>query len=253
MVKIENIAVVLVEPKNPGNIGSVARAMKNMGINRLILINPVNDYRINNEQKKMGYRSQEIIENSIVFSTLKEAVAQFSAVFLATARQGKWKREFFTPRSAAELMLNLSPADQVALVFGREDKGVTIDEAQLANYYIKIPAAVSYPSLNLAQAVMVTVYEVYQALSSTHSGREKTPQRASKEAFIRIADNIWQLMQSLEVRETENGLFHRSLKRALNRTNWTKADVAVFDRFCKQVRWYLKERCRKNGEQQNGA
>ena len=63
---------------------------------------------------------------------------------------------------------------------------------------------------------------------------------AEKRAFERLTDNIWELMKSLEVREPENGLFHRSLKRALNRTRWTNADVAVFDRFCKQVRWYAE-------------
>ena len=67
------------------------------------------------------------------------------------------------------------------------------------------------------------------------------PRMAEKRAFERLTDNIWDLMKSLEVREPENGLFHRSLKRALNRTRWTNADVAVFDRFCKQVRWYRRK------------
>jgi tRNA C32,U32 (ribose-2'-O)-methylase TrmJ len=64
------------------------------------------------------------------------------------------------------------------------------------------------------------------------------PKIASRETFLRLSGNIWELMKSLKFREREKGLFDRSLKRALNRTRWTPADIAVFDRMCKQVRWY---------------
>lgn len=246
---LENIHIVLVEPKNPGNIGSVVRAMKNMGIHRLRLVNPV-DYRTHPEQKKMGYRSQEIIESSREFSTLSEALADMSTVFLATARRGKWKRNFYTPKEAAPHLAEGAVKGKAALVFGREDKGVTIEEAQLANAYIKIPSAVAYPSLNLSQAVMVIVYEVYQHTLSRIEGWPVPPKRAEKKSFERITGNIWNLMKQLEVREPEEGLFHRSLKRALSRTQWTNADIAVFDRFCKQVRWYVDTYCgeKKRGE-----
>jgi len=238
---LENICVVLVEPKNAGNIGSVVRAMKNMGIGRLRLVNPV-QYRDSEEQKKMGYRSQEIVAASEEYPTLSAALADISSVFLATARKGKWKKDFFSPRQAAGPIIEQASMGRTALVFGREDKGVTIDEAQLANAYIKIPAAVMYPSLNLSQAVMVIVYEVYQAfLGGSETARP--PKIAERKVYERIIDNIWSLMKTMEVREPDQGLFHRSLKRALNRTQWTNADVAVFDRFCKQVRWYIGARC----------
>ncbi len=129
------------------------------------------------------------------------------------------------------------------MVFGREDKGVTTDESQLANYFVRIPMAGTYPSLNLSQAVMVVTYEIFKAVHESGHASE-LPRMAEKRSFERITDNIWDLMKSLEVREPENGLFHRSLKRAMSRTRWTNADVAVFDRFCKQVRWYAESRCR---------
>ena len=98
-----------------------------------------------------------------------------------------------------------------------------------------------YPSLNLSQAVMVLVYEVYQALG----GRRETgdlPPAAAREKMARLENNLWTLMQSLEFPEDEDGLFYRSLKRALSRTRWTDGDVAVFDRVCKQVRWFHQNR-----------
>ena len=83
---LENIFVVLVEPKNAGNIGSAVRAMKNMGIQNLRLVNPV-EYRDVAEQRKMGYRSQEIIEKSKEFNTLAAALGDISSVFLATSKK----------------------------------------------------------------------------------------------------------------------------------------------------------------------
>ncbi len=243
--KMKNISIVLVAPKNAGNIGAGVRAMKNMGIGNLRLVNPV-EYREIEEQKKMGYRSQEIIKASRIFPDLGSALSDISYVLLATTRKGKWKKDFVTPKKAAELICSRIPREKVAIVFGREDKGVTIDESQLANCCINIPAAVRYPSLNLSQAVMVIAYEVYQAVMFDTITASDLPKMAIKSDFLRLADNIWNLMKSIEFREEEKGLFHRSLKRALNRTLWTNGDIAVFDRACKQMRWYVDERTIKN-------
>jgi len=243
---LERIHVVLVEPKGPGNIGSVVRAMKNMGLARLRLVNPV-PFRDEAEQRKMGYRSQEIIAAAREFPSLSAALQGISQVYLATAKAGKWKRDFLSPAQAAAQIAAAAAGENIALVFGREDKGVNTDESQLANYFIRIPMAGAYPSLNLSQAVMVITYEVFKAVGESGRGPE-LPRMAEKRAFERISDNMWGLMKELEVREPENGLFHRSLKRALSRTRWTSADVAVFDRFCKQVRWYTEIRCPKKPE-----
>lgn len=237
---LDNIYIVLVEPKNPGNIGSVARAMKNMGIAHLRLVNPVG-YRDHEEQKKLGYRSQEIIAKSREYANLSDALGDISLVFLATTRKGKWKKDFVSPATAAGIITQRWVKERIALVFGREDSGVTIDESQMANYFIRIPSAVDYPSLNLAQAVMVVVYEIYV---QTGSGLKDLafPRRAETKKYERLAENIWTLMKSLDFREEDKGLFHRSLKRALNRTHWTNADIAVFDRACKQVRWFIENK-----------
>ncbi len=233
---LDNVYIVLVEPRNAGNIGSTVRAMKNMGISHLRLVNPVT-YREDDQQKKLGYRSQDIIEGSEEFDSLKEALADISQVFIATSKKGKWKKDFLVPKDAASRIVERIHVEKVAVVFGREDSGVTIEEALLANYYINIPSAVSYPSLNLSQAVMVTVYDIYQAYIG-HDSKPTLPQTASKDNYDRLHQNIWNLMKSLDFVEEEKGLFAQSLKRALNRSRWTSADIAVFDRVCKQVRWF---------------
>lgn len=240
---LDNIYVVLVEPKNPGNIGAAVRAMKNMGISHLRLVKPI-EYRESIEQKKMGYRAQEITEASEEFATLEEALADISLAFLSTSKHGKWKKDVIYPEKAAEIIMEHNVDEKIAVIFGREDSGVTIDESQAANYCITVPTAVSYPSLNLSQAVLLVLYEIYRKLTTPPP--LTLPKRAELKHFERLYDNIWTLMKGLLVAEPEKGLFHRSLKRALNRTLWTHADVAVFDRFCKQVRWFIHHKNRED-------
>ena len=246
MSLLDHMMVVLVEPKNPGNIGSAVRAMKNMGISTLRLVNPVS-YRDEPEQRKMGYRSQEIVQQAQEYPDLASALADTTLVFLATARKGKWKKDFLSPEQAAGRIAERLASDRIALVFGREDKGVTIEECQLANFFIKIPSAVTYPSLNLSQAVMVVVYEIFKA-ACCRAESTSFLRMAERKSLDRLVDNIWDLMKTMEVREPDQGLFHRSLRRAVNRTHWTNADVAVFDRFCKQTRWYIEARCGSSPE-----
>lgn len=236
---LNNLYVVLVEPKNAGNIGSVVRAMKNTGVSHLRLVNPV-AYRDDIEQKKFGYRAQEITQKSKEFPSLSAALADISMVFLATGKKGKWKRDFILPEQAAEIVAQRVHKEKIAVVFGREDSGVTIDESQAANYYIHIPMAVDYPSFNLSQAVLVVLYGIFRQVGETPV--LTYPKPAAKKEFDRVYGNIWQLMKSLQIREPEKGLFHRSLKRTMNRTRWANADLAVFDRLCKQVRWFIQNR-----------
>lgn len=249
---LDNVYIVMVETKTPGNIGSSVRAMKNMGISHLRLVNPV-PYKDDDQQRKFGYRSQDIIENCEEFDTLADALADISTVFVTTSKKGKWKKDFLSSTEAGAKVVERMQTEKVAIVFGREESGVTIEESQLANYLVYIPSAVTYPSLNLSQAVMVMVYEVYRQLGSANKVGD-LPALARKDNSERLRDNIWTLMKSLNFRENDKGLFSRSLKRAISRTLWTDADVAVFDRLCKQVRWYVKDITGKdlNEKKENG-
>jgi TrmH family RNA methyltransferase len=244
----DNIYVVLVEPKEPGNIGSVVRAMKNMGILHLRLVNPPQGYKDNTEQKKFGYRAQEITQRSKKFANLTDALQDISIAFLATTKKGKWKRDFLLPEQAAELIGQRAHKEKIAVIFGREESGVTIDESQMANYFIYIPMAGTYPSLNLSQAVLLVLYEIFKKIGEIPT--LTYPRTAAKKEFERLYDNIWRLMKSLLIREPDKGLFHRSLKRALNRTRWANADIAVFDRACKQVRWFIRNKTKEDFQEE---
>jgi len=222
---LEKIAVVLVEPQGALNIGSVCRVMANFGLVDLRLVNPQADH-LGDEARRMAVKASALLEGARIYPTLSAALADCAFSVGTTRRFGKYREDFLHPAAAARETLVAAGQGQAALVFGREDKGVTTDESQLANYFIRIPMAGTYPSLNLSQAVMVVTYEVYKAVHESGQA-DGLPRMAEKRAFERLTENIWSLMRSLEVREPENG---------------------VFDRFCKQMRWFAENRCRRASE-----
>ena len=152
------IRVVLVGTVNPGNIGSAARAMKTMGIEQLYLVEPV-DFP-HREADYMSVSARDTVQSARVLTSLEEAVAGCSLVVGASTRSRRIQWPLKTPRACAEELLQEHRHDQVALVFGREDRGLHNEELQLCNWHVCIPANPAYQSLNLAAAVQIICYEL---------------------------------------------------------------------------------------------
>jgi tRNA (cytidine32/uridine32-2'-O)-methyltransferase len=160
---IDNIRVVLVNTSHPGNIGASARAMKNMGLANMTLVAP--------EQFPSGVAvgraasAVDVLEQALVVSDLPSALADCGLVVGASARSRKIPWPMLTPKECAERALKESKNNKVALVFGREDSGLSNEELQLCHYHVQIPSNPACSSLNLAAAVMVICYELYSLLS----------------------------------------------------------------------------------------
>lgn len=157
---LQQIYIVLVETSHPGNIGAVARAMKNMGLENLILVNP---HKFpSDEAFRRASGAHNILEKAQVVSSLEEAVAECSWVAGASARS----RTLPWPVcSAKDLMPDLrvnAARGRVAIVFGRENSGLSNDELQRCHRHVQIPTNPDFPSLNIAMAVQVICYEIYQ-------------------------------------------------------------------------------------------
>lgn len=156
------LKIVLVSTSHPGNIGAAARAMKNMCLTQLVLVNP--------EEFPSGVAvgraasAVDILENARVVDSLEEAVADCSLVIGTSARSRSIPWPMLSPQESAEKIVTESARHPVALVFGREDSGLHNDELQLCHFHVQIPANEDYSSLNLAAAVMVLCYEVRKAL-----------------------------------------------------------------------------------------
>ena len=172
---LDRVVVVLDQPQNVGNIAAVIRAMKNMGVHRLRLVNPVDfdPYRI----EGIAHRSTDVVESTETFDTLEDALADCVRIVGTSARSRTAVRNYTRPRAAARALLELAPAGNVALVFGREDRGLDNDALDLCHAIAVIPTDPDYSSLNLAQAALVILYEVFLA---SDEGSQPLPRRGKR-------------------------------------------------------------------------
>ncbi len=155
------IRIVLVEPRSPGNIGSVARVMKNTGFRDLVLVNPV-EFR-NDEAFSMACKAGEMLLGPPVFQSLEEAVKGSGVVVGTTRRKGKTRYPILTLYDAVPKILSLARRNTVSILFGREDKGLRNDEISLCDLLVEIPTHNEYPSLNLSHAVFAVCHAFFNA------------------------------------------------------------------------------------------
>jgi TrmH family RNA methyltransferase len=157
---LDAVRVVLHQPQDPVNIAATVRAMKNMGVSRLRLVQPVeyDPWRL----EGIAHDTHDIIARIERFDTLDLALADCVRVAAFTARRRAAKRPLTTPRDAAAELLQRAGVGSVALVFGREDRGLANDELDRAQLVVTIPTT-EHASLNLAQAVLVGLYEMHLA------------------------------------------------------------------------------------------
>lgn len=159
---LKNIRVVLVNTSHPGNIGGAARAMKNMGLSRLVLVDPEEFPSPKAVARASG--ASDVLDNAQVVSTLEEALVGCSLVMGTSARDRRIPWPLLDPREGAQKALEqVSVGGEVALVFGREYAGLTNEELQRCQFHVHIPSDPEFGSLNLAAAVQVLTYEVRMA------------------------------------------------------------------------------------------
>lgn len=166
---LAKIRIVLVNTTHPGNIGGAARAMKNMGLSRLYLVAP-KEY----PSDKATWRSAgalDVLDQAVVVDTLEEAIAGCGLVVGTSARERRIPWPLLDPRQCGESVWSEAAHHEVALVFGREDRGLTNEELHKCNYHVHIPANPDYSSLNLATAVQVICYEVRMAFLQATGGK----------------------------------------------------------------------------------
>ncbi len=167
--------VVLVSPLQGGNIGSVCRAMANMGVGELAIVAPRTGPGWEEDARMMAVHARGILDSRIVTATFEEAIADCAAVVGTTCRGGLYRQHVQTPRELAPELVRLAKDQRVALVFGREDNGLDNDEIARCTHLLRIPSAPGYVSLNLAQAAMVVLYEMYTAQGAFELPEEKSP------------------------------------------------------------------------------
>lgn len=241
-MNVENITVVLVEPQGPLNIGSVCRAMMNFGFSDLRLVNPRTDH-LCDEARRMAVKAGGLLEGGKLFASLEEALQDCHLALATTRRFGKYREDFLHPDQAAGYLSPWTEKGRVALVFGREDKGLTTDELDLCQRLITIPTNDQLPSMNLAQSVVLCLYEISkaQAASQLKSGGRK------KLATNRVLESMYGHMRStlcdigfLDEQNPDHIL--RSLRRIFGRAGLNDREVRILRGLWSRLDWLEGER-----------
>jgi tRNA/rRNA methyltransferase len=239
---LSNIEIVLVGTLKSGNVGSVARAMKNMGLANLKLADL--QCKLDQQARWMATHAGDVLDAVRMYPDLREAVADAQYVIGTTARDRR-SRILLTPAQAAEKVLGLVPANRVAIVFGREDSGLSNDELELCDDVLSIPTAPEMLSLNIAQAVMVVAYELFRR--AERQGSSKSGGRlASSARQQEMYDHMRTLLLDIGFLNPQNPeIVLGKIKRILTRAGLTTNDVTLLRGIVRQLRWYVNTTRRK--------
>lgn len=166
---LQGIRMVMVNTTHPGNIGAAARAIKNMGLSRLYLVDPKEF-----PAEKAVWRAAgalDVLDKTVVVGTLEEAIADCGLVVGTSARGRRIPWPMLTPRECGARAVAEACQHEVAIVFGREDRGLTNEELQKCNFHVTIPSNPEYGVLNVAAALQVICYEIRMAWIEATEGR----------------------------------------------------------------------------------
>jgi tRNA (cytidine32/uridine32-2'-O)-methyltransferase len=217
----DNVRIVLVNPTHPGNIGAVARAMKNMGFDRLDLVAPKSFPSADATARASG--ADDVLAHARVFSTLDEALADCALVVGASARPRTIARATLDPRACAEQVVREARRYPVALLFGREHSGLSNVELDRCHYQLHIPTHPQFPSLNIAAAVQIATYELRLAAATiTPAASDREPEvtmlMATAAEMERFYEHLERVLIGIGFLDAENPRqLMRRLRRLYNR------------------------------------
>lgn len=221
-------AVVLVEPETPGNVGTVARAMKNFGLADLKLVNPPELERDGEAYGFAGHAREDVLPNAETV-TFDEIVERYHTVG-CTAITGEDARRHvrFPFRTPAELRESLATVEaDTALVFGREGRGLNNDELARLDELCSIPASADYPVLNLGQAATVTLYELRDLFLETSQLPDVERERAAEPDIERLYGQFSAFLDRVEHRDHKRARTERLARRLVGRAHPTEKEVST--------------------------
>lgn len=250
----EKLAIVLVEPQGALNIGSVARAMANFGFAELRLVNPQVDH-LSRDAHLMAVKAAPVLENARLFDTLEEALSDSALSFGTTRRFGQYRERFKHPDEAARMVAPVFCEQRCALVFGREDKGLLTTELDLCQHLITIPTVDQLPSMNLAQSVVLCLYEINKVRGEL-AGLGNSPVRlAANEDLEGMFQHMKQTMINIGYLNHQNpDHILRAFRKILGRAGLTPREVNIMRGLFNQIDLYSgKKLTRRQAKEESDA
>lgn len=240
-LNLDNVTIVLQRPRYPENIGSAARAVSNMGIGGLWVVEPEN-YDLVQVNKLATHAAAAVVERIRVFPDLKSALSDFNYVVGTTARLGGQRPVLNSPEVMAEKLAPLSHENLIAVVFGPEDRGLTNEDLRLCHQLVHIPTA-EFSSINLAQSVMILCYELFKA--SLKEVDAFAPRLANRHELDGMYGQVKDILVRINYINPENpDYWMNKIRRFLNRLQLRAREVSIIRGICRQVDWYAGQNYR---------
>ncbi|AKB84628.1 tRNA:Cm32/Um32 methyltransferase [Methanococcoides methylutens MM1] len=228
-----NLRIVLVEPLYQGNVGSVARAMKNFGFSDLVMVNPC---KLENEARALASHAWDVIEEANVVTSIEEALEGADVVVATTGITGLKMDEHirmppYTPHELKEKFNETSGT--VAVLFGREDNGFTNEELRMSDMIVSIPTSEIYPIMNLSHATTIILYE----LSQIEAGEQ---QLADGFDLRLLHEHIGELLDDIQYPEHKKEKTHLMFKRIFGRAQLMPREVQTLRGFFGRIQQLIK-------------
>lgn len=241
-----DISVILVSPQGPINIGSVCRVMMNFGCSRLRLVRPVETYK-SLPAKKMALRAFPILEQAEVFDDLESALHDIQIAFGTTRRFGKYRKDFYTPSGAGDLISSRYQDTACAFVLGPEDTGLETGDLDLCQHFITIPTHESYPSMNLSHALAVLLYE---AAARSEPGEKFHDPKPVKQAPGKEVESMYRHMRrtllDIDYLDPQNpDHLLRTFRRIFGRAGLDSREVRIIQGLMSRIDWTESQRRKK--------
>ena len=238
-INLDNIAVVLQEPHYPENIGAAVRAAKNMGVSRVLTVNPAG-CDLTRILKTATHHAEDLVLDIEVFERLEDALKPFQYVVGTTARRGSHRQSVANPRQLARDLVPISQKNQVALLFGPEASGLANEHTRYCDLLVTIPTA-DFSSINLAQAVMIMVYEIFTAASEKKE--HFVPRLANRFELEAMYAHLKETLVKINFLSQDNPDYRlESIRRFFSRMQVRGRDVQLVRGICRQIEWYCFKR-----------
>ncbi|MBU1162734.1 MAG: RNA methyltransferase [Proteobacteria bacterium] len=248
-VNFDNISIVLKQPRCPENIGAAARAIRNMGIGKLVLVNPIN-CDLTRVMKLATHAATEVVEQIEFYEELKEALLPYNYVVGTTARIGKQRQSINNPSKIAQSLIPISRDNNIAIIFGPEDRGLSNEDIRYCDVLVNIPTA-DFSSINLAQSVMIICYEIFNARCA--ESQDFVPRLAVRHELEGMYDQLKDILVRISYINPENpDYWMNKLRHFFTRLNLQAREVSIIRGICRQIDWYGKK-CFNDGQKSSSC
>jgi TrmH family RNA methyltransferase len=239
------VRIVLIEPSHPGNIGSVARAMKNMAVTDLVLVRPRSFPHA--EANALAAGADDILSGARIVDTVAEAISDAAFIAGTTSRPRSYYWEFTTPRDVASRIVALPVDSRAALLFGSERYGLATADLNHCNVLVRIPANPEYCSLNLAMSVQLMAYEIFMSREQPRSHTQLELPLAESGDVERFYAHLHQVLSEIDFDDRTGHLMER-LRRLFNRAQLDRNELNILRGILSAVQGRRGQSARRNRE-----